>query len=479
MSLVSNIFNIVTKRFANRKSKNNKTPQAQMEVNTGTRVSSSGYRVGESVSAEAITDTLLNDLRNETDIGKQIEIIANRDPDVSMAIFAFQRLSYQGIEIEITDLNGKRLPEAEALFNEQCKSWNSISNDGLDGIIDNLHKNGFLYNIMMIEVVVGQNNENTFDGIYIIDPRDIEWTLEEREGKEVWIPYQNQSGDKVDLTTGNVFWIVVNPSISSPVGSYLLESAVSAVDYKLQTLSDSSAVLRHNGYPYNVWSVNKERLVKSLPAAYQANSDKVDEAISKAINLARNAAYSREVTQDIIVTDDIEVSKSSNASAGSSIDVRAWMEEVSIQLMNGVKSLGILLNRSKGDTETWGSVQMKVVTDMAKSFQRKSKRLIEQVGAIWLQLNGIQGYFKLNHKPLDYQSEMQKWESQTKKTEHYIKVQNQGWYSADDAAKEALGSENASRDIFEEGNVIGISDGKVIEKNGTQSATSNENSGGE
>ena len=244
-------------------------------------------------------------------------------------------------------------------------------------------------------------------------------------------------------------------------------------------MSDSSAVLRHNGYPYNVWSVNKERLVKSLPAAYQANSDKVDEAISKAINLARNAAYSREVTQDIIVTDDIEVSKSSNASAGSSIDVRAWMEEVSIQLMNGVKSLGILLNRSKGDTETWGSVQMKVVTDMAKSFQRKSKRLIEQVGAIWLQLNGIQGYFKLNHKPLDYQSEMQKWESQTKKTEHYIKVQNQGWYSADDAAKEALGSENASRDIFEEGNVIGISDGKVIEKNGTQSATSNENSGGE
>ena len=119
MSLVSNIFNIVTKRFANRKSKNNKTPQAQAEVNTGTRVSSSGFRVGESVSAEAITDTLLNDLRNETDIGKQIEIIANRDPDVSMAIFAFQRLSYQGIEIEITDLNGKRLPEAEALFNEQ------------------------------------------------------------------------------------------------------------------------------------------------------------------------------------------------------------------------------------------------------------------------------------------------------------------------------------------------------------------------
>lgn len=473
MSIVSNIFGYITKKFATSRSKKNKATQQQIDVNTGTRVSSSGYNIGESVSQESITASLLEDLRNENDIGKQIEIIANRDPDVSMAVFAFQRLSYQGIEIEITDLSGTRLPEAEELFKQQCKYWNSVSNDGLDGIIDSLHKNGFLYNIMMIEAVVGQGSENTFEGIYIIDPRDIEWTLEEREGKQVWIPYQNQSGDKVDLTTGNVFWIVVNPNMDSPVGAYLLESAVSAVDYKLQTLSDSSAVLRHNGYPYNVWSINKERLVKSLPPSYQANNQKINEAISNAMDMARNAAYSREVTQDIIVTDDIEIGKSSNSTAGSSIDVRAWMEAVDVQLMNGVKSLGILLNRSQGDTETWGSVQMKVITEMAKSFQRKSKRLIEQVGAIWLQLNGIQGNFKLIHNPIDYQSEIQKWEAQNKKTEHYIDAQNQGWMSADDAAKEAIGAEGAVKDIFAEGNAIGISKGKVIE------LPNNQNSGGE
>lgn len=471
------------KQFAAKRNKNNKAPQTEMEVNTGPRVSSSGFNIGESASQESITASLLEDLRNETDIGKQIEIIANRDPDVSMAIFAFQRLSYQGVEIEITDLNGERLPDAEALFREECKSWNTVSNDGLDGIIDNLHKNGFLYNIMMIEVVAGQGSENTFEGIYIIDPREIEWTLEEREGKQVWIPYQNQNGDKVDLTTGNVFWIVVNPNMDSPIGAYLLESAVSAVDYKLQTLSDSSAVLRHNGYPYNVWSINKERLIKSLPASYQANNDRINEAISNAMNMAKNAAYSREVTQDIIVTDDIEIGKSSNSSAGSSIDVRAWMEAVDVQLMNGVKSLGILLNRSQGTTETWGSVQMKVITEMAKSFQRKSKRLIEQVGAIWLQLNGIQGYFKLIHNPIDYQSEIQKWEAQNKKTEHYIDVQNQGWLSADDAAKEAIGAEGAFKDIFEGSNTLGVTKSKLIDKATTSEDstedTTNENSGGE
>lgn len=451
MSLFSSI-----RKFATKRNKNKKASQQALEINTGTRASTSSYNVGESVSQESITDSLLNDLRNETEIGKQIEIIANRDPDVSMAVFAFQRLSYQGIEIEITDLNGKRLTDAENLFNEECKSWNPIGNDGLDGIIDNLHKNGLLYNIMMIEAVVGQNSENTFEGIYIIDPREIEWTLEERDGKQVWIPYQNQSGNKVDLTTGNVFWIVINPNMDSPVGAYLLESAISAVDYKLQTLSDSSAVLRHNGYPYNVWKINKERVINSLPASYRTNNDKINQAITRAMDLAKNAAYSRETTQDIIVTDDIDVGKSSNSSAGSSIDVRAWMQTVDVQLMNGVKSLGILLNRSQGDTETWGSVQMKVITEMAKSFQRKSKRLIEQIGAIWLQLNGIQGYFKLVHNPIDYQSETQKWEAENKKTEHYIEIQNQGWVSADDAAKEAIGAEKAFKDIFEGSNVNGI-----------------------
>lgn len=414
-----------------------------IEIKTGNKVSYAGYNIGDTEAQEySQTTALLTDLRNRTSIGEQIEVIAARDPDVSQSVWAFQRLCMQGINIEIKDLNGNRLPDAELLFEQQCKHWNKLGEDGLDGLIDNLHRIGLLYNVMMIEAVVG--GDNTFSGIYIIDPRTIEWQLEKRNGVEEWIPYQDQQGNKVDLTKGNVFWVIANPDITKPNGPYLLESAVSAVDYKLQTIRDSSAVLRRQGYPYNVFTINKERVINSLPASQRNDKKAVNEAIERAVELAASVAVGREPTQDIVVTDDIEVNRNSNSSAGSSIDTRAWFDTIDIQMLNGCKTLGFLMNRASGQTESWGTVQMKIITDMVKSFQQKSKRLIEDIGAIWLQLNGYQGTLKLTHKPLEYQNEIQKWDAQNKKDEHFKTAENQGWINIDEAAQGAVGNNKAT-----------------------------------
>lgn len=429
-------------KFAKNKDSKKKSIEV-IEVKTGNKVSYAGYNIGDTEAQEySQTTALLTDLRSRTSIGEQIEIIAARDPDVSQSVWAFQRLCMQGINIEIKDLQGNRLPDAELLFEQQCRHWNKLGEDGLDGLIDNLHRIGLLYNVMMIEVVVG--GDNTFSGIYIVDPRTIEWQLEKRDGVEEWIPYQDQQGNKVDLTKGNVFWVIANPDITKPNGPYLLESAVPAVDYKLQTIKDSSAVLRRQGYPYNVFSINKERVVNSLPASQRNDKKAVNEAIERAVELASSVAVGREPTQDIVVTDDIEVNRNSNSSAGSSIDTRAWFDTIDIQMLNGCKTLGFLMNRASGQTESWGTVQMKIITDMVKSFQQKSKRLIEDIGAIWMQLNGYQGTFKLTHKPLEYQSEIQKWDAQNKKDEHFKTAEDQGWINIDEAAQGAIGSNKAT-----------------------------------
>ena len=443
--MANNIKNFFGKFAKNKKPSKSNNAYEVIEVKTGGKISYAGYQAGDSETQEySQTTALLTELRNKASVGEQIEVIANRDPDVSQSVWAFQRLCMQGIEIEIRDLSGKRIPEAEDLFNYQCRFWNKLGEDGLDGIIDNLNKVGLLYNVMMVEAVVDKSNAHTFSGIYLIDPRTIEWFLEERDGVEKWIPYQDQDGDKVDLTQGNVFWVIVNPDITSPNGHYLLESAVPAVDYKLQTIRDSSAVLRRQGYPYNIFSINKERVINSLPNSQRNDSKKVKEAIANAVELASNVAVNREPTQDIVVTDDISVEKSSNSSAGSSIDTRAWFDTIDIQMLNGCKTLGFLMNRASGQTESWGTVQMKIITDMVKSFQQKTKRLIEDIGALWMQLNGYQGTLKVTHKPLEYQSEKQKWEAQKEKDNHYQLAELQGWISTDEAAQGAIGTDKAT-----------------------------------
>ena len=441
---MANELNSFFGKFAKGKQPKKQNNVTVIEVQTGSKLSYAGYNVGDTVTQEYQASSLLTELRSKSNVGEQIEVIAAKDPDVSQSVWAFQRLCMQGIKIEIRDLNGTRIPEAEDLFNYQCRHWNKLSEDGLDGLIDNLHKVGLLYNIMMVEVVVDGKNENTFSGIYIIDPRTIEFKLETRDGVDQWIPYQDQEGNKVDLTKGNVFWVVANPDITTPQGPYLLESAVPAVDYKLQTIRDSSAVLRRQGYPYNVFSINKERVVASLSASQRNDPKIVKKAIQDAVDLASNVAVGREPTQDIVVTDDIEVNRNSNSSAGSSIDTRAWFDTIDVQMLNGCKTLGFLMNRASGQTESWGTVQMKIITDMVRSFQNKSKRLIEDIGAIWLQLNGYQGTLKLTHNPLEYQSEQQKWEAQNKKDEHYKMAEDQGWINVDEAAQGALGTDKAT-----------------------------------
>lgn len=431
-------------KFAKEKKPKKQENVTVIEVQTGAKISYAGYKAGDIVTQEYQASALLTELRSKSNVGEQIEVIAAKDPDVSQSVWAFQRLCMQGIKIEIRDLNGTRIPEAEDLFNYQCRYWNKLSADGLDGLIDNLHKVGLLYNIMMVEVVVDKRGENTFSGIYIIDPRTVEFKLENRDGVDQWIPYQDQEGNKVDLTKGNVFWVVANPDMTTPKGPYLLESAVPAVDYKLQTIKDSSAVLRRQGYPYNVFSINKERVIASLPVNQRNDQKIVKQAIKDAVDLAASVAVGREPTQDIVVTDDIEVERSSASSAGSSIDTRAWFDTIDVQMLNGCKTLGFLMNRASGQTESWGTVQMKIITDMVNSFQNKSKRLIEDIGAVWLQLNGYQGTLKLTHNPLEYQSEQQKWEAQNKKDLHYKTAEMQGWINVDEAAQGALGVDKAT-----------------------------------
>lgn len=441
---MANELNSFFGKFAKKKEPKQNSNVTVIEVNTGSKMSYAGYNVGDTVTQEYQASSLLTELRSKSDVGEQIEVIAAKDPDVSQSVWAFQRLCMQGINIEIRDMNGTRIPEAEDLFNYQCRYWNKLGKDGLDGLIDTIHKVGLLYNIMMVEVVVDKKNNNTFSGIYIIDPRTVEFKLEQRDGEEQWIPYQDQEGNKVDLTKGNVFWVVANPDMTTPNGPYLLESAVPAVDYKLQTIKDSSAVLRRQGYPYNIFSINKERVIASLPAALRNDQKAVKQAIKDAVDLAAGVAVGREPTQDIVVTDDIEVDRSSSASAGSSIDTRAWFDTIDIQMLNGCKTLGFLMNRASGQTESWGTVQMKIITDMVKSFQNKSKRLIEDIGAVWLQLNGYQGTLKMTHNPLEYQSEGQKWEAQNKKDQHFKTAEDQGWINVDEAAQGALGVDKAT-----------------------------------
>ena len=116
-------------KFAKSRKTSKTTGVEVIEIKEGSRVSSTGFNVGDSETQEYAASVLLTELRSQSNVGEQIELIAAKDPDVSQAVWSFQRLCMQGVQIRIEDLDGKEIPEAEDLFNRQCKYWNQLSQD--------------------------------------------------------------------------------------------------------------------------------------------------------------------------------------------------------------------------------------------------------------------------------------------------------------------------------------------------------------
>ena len=56
-----------------------------IEIKTGDKVSYVGYNVGDTVEQESQASAILDELRNQSDVGEQIEVIAAKDPDVQEA----------------------------------------------------------------------------------------------------------------------------------------------------------------------------------------------------------------------------------------------------------------------------------------------------------------------------------------------------------------------------------------------------------
>src|SRR5690606_32741673 len=179
------------------------------------------------------------------------------NPDVSMAVWNFIRLANVGHDMEFYGVSprnkGKRLTEVEALWRDEFASRvNALSNDGLDGLINQLHYSAYMRGGQGLEVEIAPSLDDIVD-VYPVDPKTLEWQLEDRRGpdgrmRKVWVPYQRQGFNRVDLSEANFFWVPTDPDIDDPRGNLVMESVLQAVDFQMQMLQDLQQVIHNQGW---------------------------------------------------------------------------------------------------------------------------------------------------------------------------------------------------------------------------------------
>jgi hypothetical protein len=414
------------------------------KIPTG-RVTSPGTKRARLSPSRSITSDVLETLRKQKDQISAIEYLKKVNPDVSMAVWNFVRLANQGNKMSFYTIDGEhKIPGIEEDWRKFAARINEISNSGLDGLIDQLHHSAFMQGAMGVEVEVEETRTNIYD-VFPVKPKTIYWALEERNGRETWIPYQQQWLKNQSLEQGiaNFFWVPTDPEINDPRGSLILSPVLQAIDFQMQILQDLQAVLHHQGYPKNDIKIILERMLSAAPSMIKNNPQKLSDWLNDQWNNIRSMFQKIEPDDDYLHFDDVEINTNQGANTSRSLDVRAIDEMLSVQTLSGTKQMAIFMNRNQGITESWGTVQFRIFCSGIASIQRGSKRLVEEVARLWLRVNGIQAIPVFEHNLIDWNSEEQRMTVNILKEKFYAISQMMGWIDADTAASEVCGVDKA------------------------------------
>ncbi|OPY57157.1 MAG: hypothetical protein A4E55_01839 [Pelotomaculum sp. PtaU1.Bin035] len=392
---------------------------------------------------------LLKTLRSTYDAVDAIELLTEETGDLSQALYNFVRLANVGHEMKIFALDKTtRLPDIELEWRDFASRVNAMSNAGLDGLIDQFHYLAFVRGAMTCEVEVAQTLDDIVE-VYPVNPQTITWQLEERNGRQVWIPYQvptnfisrtTLTNGMVSLEEANFFWVPTDPKVDDPRGRLLLKPALASIDFQIQILNDVQAVLHNQGFPRYDVSIDMEKLMTAIPPDARSDTKKLREWLKDHIQWVKDQFESLNPDDSFIHLSDTTVDLGNGAAnQGRGIDVRAVMEMVDVQIENSVKTPGTMMQRVNSNTETWATVQFRVFVSGLQNIQRGSKRLIESICKLWLRVHGYQAIPVFEHNTIDYTSELQRSQIKQAKAVFLQLAQNMGWISGNEAANELFG----------------------------------------
>lgn len=382
------------------------------------------------------TFDLLSDLRRERDAYRAIELITDQHPDASQAVQSYVRLANNGHTMEIRLPNSEeRNKDAESRWKEFSQRVGGVNTEGFDGLIDQMHSTLIRFGGFGVECTVNRRMRDV-EEVHPILPQWITWEYES-DGK--WHAYQQQGMKKVELSSNNFFWTAIDSEVGKPIGKLLFEPSLISIERQLQFFEDSAAVLRRAGYPRNDISIDREAVMLGMPPSVKSGGVKAQrEYLSDYFDQIVALLRRLDPKDDIVHFDDINVNKTQGENSRT-IDQRAYLETIDPQVMNGLATMGVMLNRTTGVTETWGTVQFKIMTQTIQSIHRCSKRMSEQICRFWLQVNGIQGSCTFTHNPVDWEAEAQRAGVALSKQELHRRAEEYGWEDKPMAAKESMG----------------------------------------
>lgn len=381
-----------------------------------------------------------------------INVIVNKTPDGKQALNTYLRLANQGINIELhSATTGRTVKRYDTELRDFCKDIAHNNASGLDGLVDQLHASAITRRGMAVEVVVNDDITDV-EEVVIVDPATItefEWI----PGKKRYAAYQNQMGKRVDLFEGNFFWVPHQPKPGRPDGTLQFEPAIATLTEFYQLIQDSMVVLNRIGYPRYKCTIDRASLLESVPPSDKATPELQAKLFESVFNQIESQMIKMGKDKDIITFDSNNIEILGGGVNGSGIDVRAWFEVLEPLICNAFQLTPVLMGRLKSGSYSLGTAEYSIVCDTIDTMRRGSKRIIEDIVNLWARVKGYNVRATVTHNPIDWQTEIDKLNSELKSMEKARRAEEYRWISHDEAAQMGIGADGATvaeqEDMFE------------------------------
>jgi hypothetical protein len=379
-----------------------------------------------------------SDFRTKNVMGN-LKVIRDLNPDASMAIWNFLRLSNTGHEIEVETPTGATDKQSTDLINDLAARVGTFYGGGVDQLINVLLLTAFTQGAIALEVEIEEGLNDIVD-FHPVDPSSLDYRRSKETG-EMELVQKNWDGSYTVLNPETVFYYPIDPDIEDPYGRSPILPILQVVFFQIEVLKDLKKVIHHQGYERFDISVVEEAIMENMPDYIKNGSpEEINNYVQSYVSDIQKQMASLEPDDDFFHPDSVEIKTVGGVSRGS-MDATKVIDVINQQIVTSLKQLPILLGRNEGSTETHGTIQWQIYVAGIESIQRAIKRVLERAYNVSLQVYGKQRKARLTFNTLRTQDRLKEAQAEGQETQNKILQYNQGWITNDEAAMEMVGHE--------------------------------------
>lgn len=364
---------------------------------------------------------------------KVLQIIRDVNPDASLALWNFLRLSNQGHEVEVKGSGDKIDQKATDYINKElAPRVGKLYGGGMDMLVNVLNISTFTSGANALEVELNDQLNDVVD-FHVVDPAILHFRRN-RQTDVVELCVTKDDGEVKVLNEEQVFYSPLDPDVGDPYGRSPILPTLHAIFFQIEVLRDLKAVMHHQGHARFDITMMTENMKKNMPEHItNAGPAAIEAFINKVCDGIEDGFSELDPDDNLIHTDDVDIDMV-GGNGTAAMDISSVMAVIDRQVTASLKSLPVLLGRNESTSETHATIQWEIYKAGIRSMQNATKRTMEKAYNLALRVRGIQGKVTVTFEELSVRDRLKDAQAENMEIMNEIEKVNQGWIKNDDAS---------------------------------------------